>query len=64
MMVLWPMGWETSGKFLKGKLVALNSLFSCSLVLERGSDAYGLALTLQLRTIVQGKAEPQRGRTQ
>lgn len=43
----------------KRRLVALNSLFPSSLGLERGCDAYSLAVTMQLKTLVQGKAKQQ-----
>ena len=43
----------------KWKLVALHPLCTSSLGLERGCDAYGMALTMQLWTIVQGMTEQQ-----
>lgn len=53
-MMFWPVRWETSGKFLKGKLTALSP---CSLLLERGYCAYDLTLTRQLRATVHGEAK-------
>lgn len=43
----------------KWELVPFKSPFPSSLELERGCDAYGMALTMQLWTTVKGKAKQQ-----